>query len=267
MKETVYNIQASVNLIITLIADFHNIDPESTIRSLSAHYPDIIAIAGDFLVGYRPKGDGLIVESQENVLPFLSACVGVAPTYVSLGNHEWIISDEDIELLCLTGAVLLDNSCVVHEGIALGGSTSAIVWNYQTFRAGTGERYPYRPKHTGVVRTEIGWLDELERVEGFRVLMCHHSEYYPRYLQGKQIDLNLSGHAHGEQDHFFGRGLYAPGQGWLPEYTSGVYDGRLVVSHGLVNTDSPAPRIFNPIEIVYIRTSSSGKRNEEGESA
>ena len=75
------------------------------------------------------------------------------------------------------------------------------------------------------------------------------------------IDLVLSGHAHGGQMRLFGHGLYAPGQGWLPEFTSGMYkgeNGSLVISRGLANTASPVPRIFNEQEIVYVEVGKDG---------
>lgn len=260
MKETFYSISAPVNMIIALIADFHNTDSDPIMRSLSDHHPDIITIAGDFLVGYRPTGDGLIVENQENVLPLFNACVKVAPTYVSLGNHEWMICQEDIERIEKTGAVVLDNSWVERGGIALGGQTSAIVSNFRAFREGIGERYPYRERrpHGRNIQPELSWLDEFEEVPGYKILLCHHPEYYPVYLRDRQVDLILSGHAHGGQVQLFGQGLYSPGQGWLPKFTSGVYDGKLVVSKGLANTSSPVPRIFNPTEIVYVKLENGG---------
>ena len=260
MKETVHNIIAPVDMTIALIADFHNADPTDILSSLQAHHPDMIAIAGDFLVGYRP-GENLIVEEQTSVLQLIAGCARLAPTFVSLGNHEWMISDEDVEKIERTGAVALDNSFVSHtvngRTVVLGALTSAVVTNYRQFRAGKDERYPYRERrpHGRKIEPEIGWLDEFEAVPGFRVLLCHHPEYYPRYLVNRKIDLILSGHAHGGQVRLFGRGVYAPGQGLLPKYTSGVYDGKLVVSRGLANT-AGVLRLFNPTEIVYVRLSS-----------
>ena len=85
-----------------------------------------------------------------------------------------------------------------------------------------------------------------------RLLLCHHPEYYPDYIRGTDIELTVSGHAHGGQWSIFGRGVFAPGQGLFPKYTAGVYDGgRLVVSRGVTNTVR-IPRFFNPTEIVVI---------------
>jgi predicted MPP superfamily phosphohydrolase len=115
---------------------------------------------------------------------------------------------------------------------------------------------------------------------GYRILLCHHPEYRDRYLrklsaqsdgrgvpsagrndqaENLDIDLILSGHAHGGQWRLYNPfkrqwiGVFAPGQGLWPRWTKGVYEGRLVVSAGLSNTVS-VPRLFNPTEIVYIET-------------
>ena len=101
------------------------------------------------------------------------------------------------------------------------------------------------------VEPELGWLADYTAQEGFHLLLCHHPEYWPRYLRALPIELTLSGHAHGGQIRLFGQGLYAPGQGLLPKYTSGVYENRLVVSRGLSN-NVMVPRLFNPTELVYL---------------
>ena len=95
-----------------------------------------------------------------------------------------------------------------------------------------------------------------------KVLICHHPEYYPKYLKDMPIDIIVSGHAHGGQWRFFGRGVFAPGQGLFPKYTSGVYDGRLVVSRGLKKTIIP-PRIFNPREVVIIDVVNENKNRSK----
>lgn len=261
MKETVYKVSAPISFSIALIADTHNSDPSAIIASLRKNTPDLVAITGDILVGHRPESDKkLIVEEQENVRSLISGCAAIAPTFISLGNHEWMISQEDVETLELTGAVVLDNRYVTQtvngKRLWIGGLTSAIVTDFQKFREKEGGRYPYRPRHAHRVNldTDSAWLDEFEKQDGYKVLLCHHPEYWSLrepYLSRRTIDLVLSGHAHGGQIRLFGRGFYAPGQGWMPEFTSGVYDGRLIVSRGLSNTAS-VPRLFNEPEIVYV---------------
>ena len=67
--------------------------------------------------------------------------------------------------------------------------------------------------------------------------------------------LIISGHAHGGQIRLFGRGMYAPGQGVLPKYTSGLYEmkdgGKLVVCRGIGN-HAPVPRVNNPPHAVLV---------------
>ena len=106
--------------------------------------------------------------------------------------------------------------------------------------------------------TRSDWLSEFERQKGYKILLCHHPEYWSLrepYLLSRRIDLVLSGHAHGGQFRFLGQGVYAPGQGWFPKFTSGVHggpNGKLVISCGLSNPARTVPRIFNPTEVVYI---------------
>ena len=255
MKERIYSISSQVNIKIALISDTHNTALGPVMRSLKKRRPDIIAVTGDFLVGYGPKEDALPTKRQKNVLPLFEACASVAPTYVSLGNHERIICDEDIDKIQKTGAVVVDNGWAVHDGLAIGGLTSAIACN---FRKGTRERYSHSLKLKGKNKPDTSWLDSFENAEGYRILLCHHPEYYLKYLYRRDIDLILCGHTHGGQIRLFGRGLYSPGQGWFPKYAGGVYDGKLVVSRGLANTAKPIPRLFNPTEIVYVELSEDG---------
>ena len=256
-----------LHLTIALLSDFHNSGPATATAvtdSLRRHRPDIIAIAGDLLVGYRPRSDELMVLEQKNVLPLVRACADIAPTYVSLGNHEWMVCDEDIALLKTAGATVLNNRFVATHNVAIGGLASAVVSDFEAFRQQAGGRYPYKTMHSRAKRLmpDTAWLDEFEQRKEYKILLSHHPEYWSArapmiekpMLEKRKFDLVLSGHAHGGQIRLFGRGLYAPNQGWLPEFTGGVHRGDygcMVVSRGLSNT-APVPRLFNPTEIVYI---------------
>ena len=137
----------------------------------------------------------------------------------------------------------------------IGGLSSAYVLGYRRWRAEQGgERYPVPGNIHHIARgvqPETDWLGDYCVQAGWRLLLCHHPEYWPRFLRELPIPLTLSGHAHGGQIRIFGRGLYAPGQGFLPKYTSGLYEGRLLVSRGLSN-NVVIPRLFNPTELVYL---------------
>ena len=199
------------------------------------------------------------LETQTNVLPFLEACVSIAPTCLSLGNHEQIVDQADLDLLSSTGVTLLDNRWVEKDGLIIGGLTSGYVTDYRAFRAASGSsaRYPRQESISGISdvvtafhrKPDLSWLSAFAAQPGYKILLSHHPEYYP--LIPASVDLILSGHAHGGQWRLFGHGVWSPGQGWWPKWTKGVYDGRLVVSAGLSNT-TWVPRLFNPTEVTYI---------------
>lgn len=252
MKETIYRLNTPVS--ICLLTDLHERD-FSFLYNVHNHKPDMIAVAGDILHGYTSDENALV---SDRMLPFLSACSEIAPTFLSLGNHEWMLHPDDIEAIALAGITVLDNNWVEWNGIFIGGLTSASVSDYRRFRGDSELRYPkWTERHSRLAdinnpyHPDISWIVDFEVQPGFKVLLTHHPEYWSM-LKDHDIDLVLAGHAHGGQISFFNHGLFAPGQGFLPKLTSGVHDDRLVISRGLSNTAGIIPRLFNPREIVYI---------------
>ncbi len=215
--------------------------------------------------------------TQENVLPFLQSCAAIAPTFLALGNHEWMLDDADLAAISSTGVAILDNCWVERvvddRKVVIGGLTSSYVTDYRRFlsslpvsvRAST--RYPKKETSEGLkgLRTaservpDTAWLGDfaVASPDAFHVVISHHPEYFP--LIPASVNLVLSGHTHNGQIAYYSfrrhrwQGLWAPGQGWLPKYTKGVYEGRLVVSAGLSNT-ARVPRICNPTEVVYLES-------------
>jgi len=258
MRESFYSV-GGCPCKIALVSDLHEKPWGAVLASLKRNRPALICVPGDFLFGSLPKKEDLKLR-EAGVLPFFSACAALAPCFVSLGNHEWLLTDEDAALLRQTGAVLLDNAYTAAEiagrRLVLGGLTSARVNAYRralaaglsVLEANEQTRSIGGNRH---VPPELGWLDSFCAEPGYHVLLCHHPEYYPRWLKSRPVDLILSGHAHGGQVRLFGQGLYAPGQGVLPRLTGGVKDGRLVISRGLANCQR-VPRLFNPPEMVYV---------------
>ncbi len=279
MKERRYRIQTSQEwdrpLVIAQVSDFHNGDAQAVSKVLRRCRPDLIALTGDLFIGYgsreadeekqdeNPYGKGFLAY-QENVLPLVRCCTELAPTYFSLGNHEWVVTESDFAALRAEGLIILDNQWVRDEerGLVIGGLTSAMMTDFQRYRRkyGSDADYPHWSRHTDRInlRAKDGWLNGFTRQEGYKILLSHHPEYWclrQPMLCKKRIDLVLSGHAHGGQIRLFGRGLYSPGQGILPRYTGGVFQGRfgtMVVSRGTTNTVPKIPRLFNPAEGVVI---------------
>ena len=255
MQETFYTVPGCP-LPVALVSDLHERPFEAVLASLARNRPALICVPGDFMLGQQARM-GLTLQTS-GVLPFFSACARIAPCFVSLGNHEWLLTDGDLALLAETGAVPLNNAYAVcgDDGtrLVIGGLSSSRVSTYRRFleanvtpaeaNARTRSRFLRMPP-------ALDWLDAYCAEPGYHILLCHHPEYYPRWLRGRPIELILSGHAHGGQIRIFGQGLFAPGQGLFPRLTSGVTDGRLVVSRGLANCQD-IPRLFNPPELVYV---------------
>ncbi len=252
MKITEYSIKNSKikqKTKIALVSDVHDSSVDKIIDALKSIKPDIIAIPGDLTTrldlaeGEVAVNEGGKTVSHENAFKLLRESAKLAPTYYSLGNHELCghfykrnfgnrILNENLMKIKSSGAVLLDDRYIRAGDIVIGGLTSGM----------TNESLV---PHTG-------WLEGVAATDGFKLLLCHHPEYYSKYLEKYKFDLILSGHAHGGQVRIFGRGLYAPGQGILPKYTAGVHDGGLVIGTGLCNTGGIIPRLFNPREIVTV---------------
>lgn len=255
MQETFYTVPG-FPLSAALVSDLHERPFDAVLASLKRERPDLICVTGDFVYG-RPAKEGLkIVEA--GVLPFFSACASIAPCFVSLGNHEWMLTDEELSLIRETGAVPLHNAYTVfaHGGarLVIGGLSSSQVSAYRLMLAEGFDPARARAKVLNRflrLAPSLDWLDAYCAESGYHLLLCHHPEYYPRYLRERKIELILSGHAHGGQIRLFGQGLFAPGQGLFPKLTSGVTDGRLVISRGLANRQK-VPRLWNPTELVYV---------------
>lgn len=258
MLTTEYIIHGSADLTIAIVADLHEHDPAAVLTILKEASPDVIAVPGDLfenhefgenldnadeslisrllcsVIHYTNKLAGLRWKQRhdvkkEHAYEFLMKASEIAPVLYSLGNHELYLTEEDKSVLQNAGVHVLNNSSVVIKNVLFGGIPSKQI--------------------TGKIGTEF--LKVFAEKEGYKVLLCHHPEYYKTILP-YNIDLILSGHAHGGQIRIGKHGIFSPGQGLLPKLTKGVYDGRLVVSAGCSNTAS-IPRWGNPCEVVVVR--------------
>ena len=252
MKTTVYRVQVGgecPNTRLAVVSDLHDTGWEEIAARLRRERPDMILVPGDLT-------DDIGLRDPENTgYGFLRAAAEIAPTYYSLGNHElacyhkgnpWrhpIPRPLDAEIrrrIADTGAVLLENDCVQVGDFTVCGLTSGI------------NGHENKPDEEALAR--------FDAADGIRILLCHHPEYFVPYIQKTGIEVTVSGHAHGGHWRFFGRGVYSPGQGLFPKYTSGVLGGRCVISRGIGN-HTWIPRIFNPTELVIIEL--EGNQNQE----
>lgn len=194
---------------------------------------------------------------------FLKKASEIAPVFYSPGNHEWYFTKEDQKVFSENRIFLLENEdicwnlvekCLVSEQERGHNSKTG---NVMKNGCNTGiENVPEKIIRIGglATRYDLDWLHAYASKPGYKILICHHPEYYRRYIKDTEwdtFDLIVSGHVHGGQWRLGQHGVLAPGQGLFPKYCYGCYDKKLIVSAGLSNT-ACIPRFGNPTELVMI---------------
>ena len=232
MVVTKYKIKMDVPSLLrfALLTDFHNGECGEVMTALEKENADAFLVCGDFIHNSNHFKNGI------ELLEKLSK---QKPTFCSLGNHETLYKGDIRQMITDNGAVLLDSSFAEFRGVKLGGLSSGFIYG-----SDDGTRF-------NTPKPDLNWLYSFSEESGTKILLSHHPEYYAQYIRATKIDLTLSGHAHGGQWRFFGRGLFAPGQGFFPKYTAGVHENRLIISRGLGNPH-PVPRLNNKTELVMI---------------
>ena len=228
---------------IAHVSDLHNAemgkDNEKLLTMLRDADPDMIAITGDLIDSRNTD--------IEVALQFVRAAVKIAPCYYVTGNHEARISKYD-ELeagMEAAGVVVLEDE---KTKISLEGGEITLIGvndpSYQTdYLFGDAE---------SVMNAK---LEELHTENGeFTILLSHRPELFETYVD-HDLDLVLSGHAHGGQFRLpFVGGLVAPNQGFFPEYDAGLYSmnhTNIIVSRGIGNSILPF-RFNNRPEVIII---------------
>lgn len=220
---------------VALVADLHNHEyGENNVALLDIvrkGNPDIIAVVGDIVLKQS--------DNTEVMRHFFTDLANIAPTYCCLGNHEISLRDRGIDIQGIaeqTGVIMLSNETVITEingnKVAIGGLT-------------------FNPDYG---TPSLEYLEEFAALDDYKMLLCHYPEYQWQFMK-KDIDIAMCGHFHGGLIRIPGiGGLFAPTQGFFPDYTEGVHDfgGRyMVVSRGL-GSSSFIPRVNNPTELVFV---------------
>lgn len=232
------------NYNIIHISDLHNKlfgKNQNTIKKESQGLDaDIFVITGDLIDSYKTD-----IEKSMEYINFL---VTLAPVYYVNGNHE-----HRTGLYPLLKAKLLSVGVVILEDevITLSKEKSKINLIGLTDPSFNENKDNYELKT--ITDNKLKKLTENNN-DIFTILLAHRPEDIDLY-SANNIDLGFSGHAHGGQFRLpFIGGLFAPHQGILPKYTSGINKlskTTLVVSRGLGNSIFPI-RLFNRPEIVKI---------------
>lgn len=236
---------------IVQISDLHNKTfgkgNKKLIRKIHSLEPDMILLTGDLIDKRRPNLQG--------ALEFAIQAAEIAPAYFVTGNHEqWSgIWEKLIPGLEEGGIMVLDNQyatlfrgddALFLIGLAdidfisySGEMDGGVMPKERKARLNRGKpRYSPAQKdafeaqlHKLCRQADLEWpsvmpyRDVAEKTP-FKILLSHKPEFAEIYAR-QQVDLTFCGHAHGGQVRLPGiGGLYAPGQGVLPRFTSGMYD-------------------------------------------
>lgn len=221
--------KASEPVRIVLLTDFHSSsygeNQQVLVSAVNAQNPDIVLLCGDIAEEVRSH------RHTEELLPQLSEKY---PCFYVTGNHEERSGESDNikEIVRSCGVTVLEGDFTDINGIRICGVDNS---------------------------PSAGQLDNCINSTGndvFTVFMSHRPDRVDLY-SGNGFDLVVSGHAHGGQIIIPGilNGVYAPNQGFFPEYAGGSYilsDGctEMIVSRGLCK--NILPRVFNKPEVVVI---------------
>jgi predicted MPP superfamily phosphohydrolase len=227
---------------IAQVSDLHNAEfgkgNKKLLELLSESKPDIIVITGDLVDAGHTDIDV--------ALDFAKGAVSVAPVYYVTGNHEASLSlyNELKTGLETIGVVVLEDEKIQlkrdKEVITLIGLSDP---NFTLKSDIFG-------KASAMVSTKLNSLTDDESI--YTILLSHRPELFESYAHCN-IDLVLSGHAHGGQFRLpFIGGLIAPDQGIFPKYDAGLFTNgstNMIVSRGLGNSIIPI-RFNNRPEII-----------------
>ena len=226
---------------IVQISDLHNArfgkENEKLLERLSHAEPDVIVLTGDLVDSRRTDLD--------IALSFASEAVQIAPVYYVPGNHEARIPEYEQLKSDLTeaGVTVLENQKVQLDRDGMNITLMGI--------PDPSFATDYLLGDSRAVAAQA--IKNLQnKTDGYTVLLSHRPELFDIYV-AEEVDLVFSGHAHGGQFRFpFIGGLFAPNQGFFPEYDAGQLQREnttMIVSRGVGNSILPV-RINNPPEIV-----------------
>lgn len=233
-------------VVIVHISDLHNKlfgeNQHRLVEKIKEQEPDLIMITGDLIDSNRPDVEKGLLLAKE--------AVKIAPVYFVTGNHDNWLSDTDtfqlfrgLENCGVT--VLKDEKITISSGKAEESITLI----------GLDDESQYTKSDVRKVLDHLLENNEESKEERpFVMMLAHQPQFLPVYSE-YDIDLVLSGHAHGGQFRIpFIGGFVAPDQGFLPKYTKGLYEEnetKMILSAGLGNSVVPQ-RLLNRPELVKI---------------
>ena len=201
---------------IIQLSDLHNcyfgpIKHNYLIYKIDKEAPDVILITGDFFD----------VNKYENSLSIVKELAQKYKIYFIAGGHEyWVPEFSKIKSeLKKVGVTIVDNKRIElfnkNESIYITGLLDPTFYN-------------------GCLELSKKILKEYQSEDKFNILLSHRPDLFDLYTS-YDYDLIFTGHAHGGQIRILNQGLYAPNQGILPKYTSGIHskdDKHMIINRG-----------------------------------
>jgi predicted MPP superfamily phosphohydrolase len=233
-------------MVILQVSDLHNAyfgEDQSRLIELSKEAsPDLIFLTGDLIDYNHPD--------VEAVMQYVLEAVKLAPVFFVEGNHELgsNMSPELIGRMTEAGVTVLQDQSIILESkgdlLALSGISP----------------------NASLSQTSRQTIQTAERIGYYEILLAHRPELFEEY-EKYGADLIFSGHAHGGQIRIpYVCGIYAPGQGFFPEYSGGVYkkgEASMILSRGLGNSIFPF-RVFNRPELVAVTLTAAQPQESYG---
>ena len=226
------------NIRIVALADLHlkefGKDNEKLVAEVKNLSPDIVAIVGDMNLESQP-------DNYSSVISLCKQLNEIAPVYYCLGNHEidaMLFKNSNIyKDIKAEGIKIFNNET---ETVNIGGTAIDIIGLTQN---------PTEFDEYGKDFFEKAMSAD----DNFKLLLTHYPEYFLGKLNDYDIDLAITGNAHGGQVRLpFIGGLYAADQGLFPKLCDGYHEdgnSKFIVSRGL-GKSGIVPRINNKPEIV-----------------
>lgn len=249
---------------IVQVTDVHSIrsqeQADMLFEEIAVQKPDAVVLTGDLLDSTYYTEENTALKAGESdkmagqdTVDFIARLTEHYYVYFIYGNHEMVLLDDvDNNPFKLAmeeiGVIFLNN-----DGVKISKNDESIymlgIQDPATLYKDSD--YAEYSTHLERINAMMNNVMALREEELYTVLLSHRPEYFEDYAK-YSVDLVLTGHAHGGQIRLPGvGGLYAPGQGWFPKYTEGVYvagEMAMVIGRG-IGDSTDFPRIFNPPEI------------------
>lgn len=210
---------------IVQVSDYHNHGggyEDRLINKIKDETPDYIFLTGDIADSIKTDIDA--------ANSFLEKVSKIAPCYLVWGNHDFDLSQGDLDKM--------RKCCEKNKITVLENDYTTIERNGSKILIAGTDTEPDAGRAAELMRT-------LPPNQRFVIWLHHYPEDFDEIVKktsekNSTADLVFSGHAHGGLIGLpFIGGIYAPGQGFFPKYTSGRYNNgnsAMIVSRGVGNS-------------------------------